>query len=399
MIDAETRARAARLGERLLSEAEDMTGILIDWRRSFHQFPEVGMEEYVTASKIEDALHALPDVEIFKGFGMPTCVVARVGGDRPGPATAIRTEMDAVEVREDTGLPFSSFDEGVFHAQGHDAHMAATLGAVSLLARRANELAHPVVFIFQPGEEGKGGAKLLIEAGVQQEFDIERVLCLHWMPALPYGKIFTNKGGVTAYSSKVHIGLTGPGGHGSTPHLTSDPLYLSAQIQIALQSLITREVAPNETAVLSFGRIEAGDVYNVIAEETHLWGTLRAKSEKTIDFLRSRIEEITKSYARAAHVAASVEYMLNYDQVRNDGAAVTDIFQYGTAVFGSETVVPLRGPLLAGEDFSFFANAMPSCLMFLGTGMEYGLYHARYDIPEDLLPFAAAWCAFIASAV
>lgn len=384
------------IGEICLAEADEMSSTLVEWRRSFHQFPELGMEERVTSSKIEQILSEIPGVEVFKGFGLPTCVVARIGGSIDAPATAFRVEIDAVEVKEDTGLPFSSFDEGVSHVQGHDAHMATALGAAKLIASQESKLSHPIVFIFQPGEEGKGGAKLLIEAGVLKEFNVARVLCLHWMPALPYGQIWMNKGGITAYSSKLHIGLTGPGGHGSAPHLTSDPLFLSAQIQIALQSLITREVSPRDSAVLSFGRIEAGDAYNIIAGETHLWGTLRALDEKTISFLRARVEEITKGMARLSHIAASVEYMLNYDQVRNDDAIVSEIFRSGTKIFGSETIAPLTSPLMVGEDFSFFSAEVPSCMMFLGTGMEYGLYHARYDIPEDLLPFAAAWCAFLA---
>lgn len=387
------------VGERLLTEAEAIEHKLVDWRRTFHQFPELGMEERVTSSKIEEALSAMPGVEVFKGFGLPTCVIARIGGDLPGGAIAFRAEIDAVEVKEDTGLPFSSYDDGVSHVQGHDAHIATLLGAAELLSQHADLLSSPVVLIFQPGEEGRGGARLLIEAGLIEEFSIEKMLCLHWIPELPYGKIFTNKGGVTALSSKIHIGLSGQGGHGSTPHLAADPLFLAAQIQIALQSLITREVSSLKSAVLSFGRIEAGEAYNVIAEETHLWGTLRSDDKKTMDLLRTRIEEITKGYARISHLAAAVEYMLNYPQVQNDDAIVSDVFTHGAALFGSDTIELLRGPLLYGEDFSFYTERVPSCLMFLGTGMEYGLYHARYDIPENLLPFAAAWCAFMTLAL
>ena len=387
------------IGEKLLSEAEGMTNDLVEWRRAFHQFPELGLEEYMTSGKIESILSSLPGVEIFKGFALPTCVIARIGGDLPGGAIGYRAEIDAAEVREDTGLPFSSYDDRVSHVQGHDAHMTTLLGIAALLSDHRDQLKRPVVFIFQPGEEGKGGARLLIDAGVLAEFNIEKMLCLHWVPYLPYGRIFTNKGGVTAFSSKVHVGLSGPGGHGSTPHLSADPLFLSAQLQVALQAMLTREVPPQKGAVLSFGRIEAGDAYNVIAEETHLWGTLRADDRRVLDFLRSRIEELVKGHARLAHLAASVEYMLNYGQVVNNDAMVSDIFKYGTALFGSDTVELLRGPLLFGEDFSFYSELVPSCLMFLGTGMEYGLYHARYDIPENLLPFSAAWGAYLALAL
>lgn len=384
------------IGSQLLEEADAMKDDLVEWRRTFHQFPEVATEEYATAGRIENILGAVPGIEVVKGFGMPTCVVARIGCDMPGGAIGFKIEIDAVGVRETTGLPFSSFDERAAHVQGHDAHMATAIGAAKLLAAHASQLQRPAVFIFQPGDESRGGAKILTEAGVIDEFGIERMLCLHWIPSLPYGQIFTNKGGVTANSSKLHIGLTGPGGHGSTPHLTSDPLFLASQLQIELQSMMTREINYEDRSVLSFGRIESGDVYNVIPTETHLWGTVRSEGLKTIEFLRARIEEITKARARIAHVAATVEYMLNYAQTMNDAQTVSEIFKRCAPVFGSETIVPLRAPLLMGEDFSFYSALVPSCLMFLGTGMEYGLYHSRYDIPEHLLPFAAAWCAYLA---
>lgn len=386
---------AEELGIKLLAHAEGMTADLVDWRRSLHQFPELGLEEQMTAGKIERILSSLPGVEVIRGFGLPTCVIGRIGGDIPGGAIAFRAEIDAVEVKEETGLPFSSYDHGVSHLQGHDAHMASLLGTTVLLADHAAALKHPVIVIFQPAEEGRGGARLLIEAGLIEEFNIEKMLCVHWVPHLPYGVICMKSGGVTSFSSKIHIGLSGQGGHGATPFLTSDPLYLSAQIQIAIQGMITREVNPEKAAVVSFGRIEAGDVYNVIAEETHLWGTLRCFDSETHRFLQNRIEELVKSMARLNHLAASVEFTLNYDQVINNDALVSDIFSVGTALIGSETMQVMSSPLMAGEDFSFYSQLVPSCLMFLGTGMEYGLYHSRYDIPENLLPFAAAWGAYL----
>ena len=387
---------ACEIGVKLLSEAEGMMSELVEWRRGFHQFPELGLDEHMTSGKIEAVLSSIPGMEVFKGFGLETCVIGRLGGNLPGKAIGLRAEMDAVEVHEDTGLPFSSYDSSVSHAQGHDAHMATLLGTASLLSDHAASLRRPVVFIFQPAEEGRGGARLLIDAGLLTEFGIGSMLCVHWVPHLEYGQVFTNKGGVTSFSSKVHIGLMGQGGHGSTPYLTSDPLFLSAQVQVALQGLITREVDPQKSAVLSFGRIEAADVYNVIAEETHLWGTLRASDRETHRFLKLRIEEMVKGMARLSHVAASVEYMLDYGQVINDEEMVAEVFTIGTALIGSDAMEVLQSPLLVGEDFNFYSESVPSCLMFLGTGMNYGLYHARYDIPENLLPFAAAWGAYLA---
>lgn len=383
------------LGVKLIAEGEGMTSDLVDWRRSLHQFPELGLEEHMTAAKIEGILSSLPGVEVIRGFGLPTCVIGVIGAAKDSGALAFRAEIDAVEVKEETGLPFSSYDHRVSHAQGHDAHIATLLGTAALLSNHRAGLRHPVVFIFQPAEEGKGGARFLIEAGLIERFNIERMLCVHWMPQLPYGVICTKRGGITSFSSKTHIGLYGQGGHGATPHLTSDPLFLAARLQIELQGMVTREINPEKAAVVSFGRIEAGDVYNVIAEETHLWGTVRCAEKETQRYMQNRIEELVKGMARLHHLAASVEYTLNYDQVINDETLVSNIFKVGTALIGSDAMELIPAPLLVGEDFSFYSQLVPSCLMFLGTGMEYGLYHARYDIPENLLPFAAAWGAYL----
>jgi len=387
------------LGVKLIAEAEGMTGDIVDWRRSLHQFPELGLEEHMTAGKIEGILSSLPGVEVIRGFGLPTCVIGVIGSDRASGALAFRAEIDAVEVKEETGLPFSSYDHRVSHAQGHDAHMASLLGAAALLSDHRASLKHPVVFIFQPAEEGKGGGRLLAEAGLIERFNIDRMLCVHWMPQLPYGVICTKRGGITSFSSKIHIGIYGQGGHGATPHLTSDPLFLAAQIQVELQSMITREIDPEKAVVVSFGRIEAGDVYNVIAEETHLWGTVRCADRDTHGYLQRRIEELVKGAARLHRLAASVEYTLNYDQVVNNASIISSVFKVGTALIGSDAMRLMPAPLLVGEDFSFYSQIVPSCLMFLGTGMEYGLYHARYDIPENLLPFAAAWGAYLGLSV
>ncbi|MDR3076336.1 MAG: amidohydrolase, partial [Synergistaceae bacterium] len=360
-------AKASETGARLISEAERIAMDIVEWRRSFHQFPELGLEEHMTSTRIEGVLSSIPGMEVIKGFGLPTCVIGRLGGNQEGGALALRAEIDAVEVREDTGLPFTSYDERVSHAQGHDAHIASLLGTAMLLSDHREKLKHPVVFIFQPADEGKGGSRYILEAGFREQFDIQRMLCVHWVPYLPYGQIFTNKGGVSAFTNKLHIGLSGAGGHGSTPHLTHDPLYLSALIQIALQSIITREIDPRKTAVLSFGRIEAAEVYNVIAAEVNLWGTLRTTDRETHRFLRRRIEDVVRATAHMAHIAASVEYTLDYGPVMNDDEMVSDVFKIGTALLGSDGICLLHDPLMVGEDFCYFAERIPSCMMFLGT--------------------------------
>ena len=393
MIDSDV---ITDIGSILLIKAEEMADTLVEWRRALHQFPERGLEERMTASKIEGILSSLPGMEVFTGFGLSTCVIGRIRGDLSTGAVGFRAELDGVEVSEGTGLPFSSYDSRVSHAQGHDAHMASLLGTATLLSAHRDKLKRPVIFIFQPADEGKGGSLHLIEAGLFAQFNIEKMLCVHWVPHLPYGQIFTDGGGITSFSSKIHICLSGQGGHGATPYLAADPLFLSAQIQVALQAMITRELNPATSAVISFGRIEAAEAYNVIADETHLWGTVRTTDREAHRFLKSRIEEMVKGLARLSHITSSVEFTLNYDQVINDPELVEEIFNIGSLFAGSDSMERLYAPLLAGEDFSAYSERVSSCLMFLGTGMEYGLYHSRYDIPENLLPFASAWGACLA---
>ena len=384
------------LGPELLAEAEAMGDDLIAWRREFHQFPELAFEENITASRVAQTLASFPGVEVVTGFGVPTAVLGVLRGDLPGPALALRAEMDALALEEETGLPFASCIPGVMHACGHDAHMAVLLGCAALLARRAESLTRPVVFVFQPAEEGKGGAKALVEAGLLDRYRIEQVLGVLLWPGLPYGHLRTRKGVLTALSDRMHIEIQGVGGHAAAPHTTIDPVVVAAHVILGAQSLLSREVDPLESAVISFGQVEAGYAYNIIPEQAHLWGTLRAFETPVRDYLQERLETLVPSLAKAYRARASMEYIRNYPQVVNDGEFTDRVLEAAEPFFGEEAVGLLEKPLLSGEDFSFYSKEVPCCLMLVGTGLEYGLHHPRYDVPEDLLPFLAAWEAFLA---
>ena len=384
------------LGPELLAEAEARADDLIAWRREFHQFPELAFEENITASRVSQTLASFPGVEVVTGFGVPTAVLGVLRGDLPGPAVALRAEMDALALEEETGLSFASCIPGVMHACGHDAHMAALLGCASLLSQRAESLTRPVVFVFQPAEEGKGGAKALVEAGLLDRFRIEHVLGVLLWPQLPYGHLRTRKGVLTALSDRMHIEIQGVGGHAASPHATVDPVVVAAHVILGMQSLISREIDPLESAVISFGQVEAGYAYNIIPEQAHLWGTLRAFETPVRDYLQERIETLVPALAKAYRARASMEYVRNYPQVFNDGEFTDRVLEAALPFFGEDAVGTLDRPLLSGEDFSFYSKEVPSCLMLLGTGLEYGLHHPRYDVPEELLPFLVAWEAFLA---
>nr|WP_040825530.1 M20 family metallopeptidase [Thermanaerovibrio velox] len=384
------------LGPELLAEAQGLGEMLISWRREFHQFPELAFEENITASRITQALSSMKGMRVFTGFGTPTSVIGVLRGDIDRPALVLRAEMDALPLEEETGLPFSSCMPGVMHACGHDAHMASLLGCAMVLANRAEQLERPVIFLFQPAEEGRGGAKALVEGGFFRRFKVDNVIGVLMWPHLPYGYLATRRGVMTALSDRVHIEIRGVGGHAATPHATVDPVLVASHAVIGVQSLISREVDPLEGAVISFGQMEAGYAYNVIPESAHLWGTLRAFNTEVRDRLKERLEEMVPLIARAHRARASVEYVKNYPSVYNDPDCVERVLRAADRFFGADSVSELEHPLLSGEDFSFYSMEVPSCLMLLGTGMECGLHHPRYDIPEELMPLMSAWEAFLA---
>jgi len=383
------------LREALTGDAEDIMEQIVAWRREFHQFPELAYEENITASRIAAALDAMPSMEVVRGLGAATSVIGVLRNDIERPALVLRADMDALAVQEETDLSFASCFPGIMHACGHDAHMASLLGAARILSTRADELERPVIFLFQPAEEGKGGARKIIDGGLFTSYHVGRMAGLHFWPMTPYGQLKTKKKTLTALSDRIHVVIEGSGAHAAAPHLGVDPTIVAAHVLLAVQSLLTREMDPMETAVISFGQIEAGEAYNIIPQTAHLWGTLRTFSEDLRDYLQGRLEEMIPLVAQAYKAIATVEYTRNYPSLVNDDEVTEDVFALGRAFFGEDLVAEMVHPILSGEDFSFYSLEVPACFMLLGTGSELGIHHPRYDVPEELLPVASAWLAFL----
>ncbi len=384
------------LGASLLAEAERISGDMQDWRRDFHQFPELAFEENITASKITNVMRAIPGMAVTTGFAIQTAVVGVLGADIPGPALMLRATMDATAAEEQTGLPFSSCMPGAMHGCGHDAEMASLLGAAAVLSKYRGELKQRIVFLFQPAGEGRSGAKTLTENKIIEKFNIGRSVTVNWASELPYGELFTRRGVMTALSDRIHIDIRGTAGHAAEPHMTVDPVTIAANIIILIQTMLSREVDPREPVVVSFGQVESGEAYNIIPEQANLWGTLRAFDPKVRDFVQSRIETVAPAIAKAFRGLASVEYTRNYAQVDNNLDMVDALLRVGVPFFGEDGLNMLERPLLSGEDFAFFSHRVPSLFMLMGTGLEYPLHHPRYDVPESMLPFSAAWEAYMA---
>lgn len=393
----DTDSKPRQIFEEIRSAAENEASDIVAWRREFHQFPELAYEENVTASRITAALDAMPGIGVVRGLGTPTSVIGFLRGDIEAPSLVLRADMDALAIEEETGLPFSSGFPGVMHACGHDCHMASLLGAARILSERADMLKRPVVFLFQPAEEGRGGARKILQGGLLERFNAEEILGLHFWPQMPFGQMATRPGILTAISDRIHIEISGSSAHAASPHLGVDSTLVAAHILITLQSLISRELDPQATAVISFGRMEAGDAYNIVPGKAHLWGTLRTFDEQCREFLQKRLEEMIPLTARAHKAMASVEYTRNYPPVVNDPELCEKVFEKAADFFEEkDQILRLKRPLLAGEDFAFYSLRIPSCLMLFGTGSELGLHHPCYDVPEDLLPAAAAWEACLA---
>lgn len=384
------------LGAILLEEADNIFIEMQEWRRELHQFPELAFEENITASKIKRVLESIPGMEVISGYSIPTCVIGILGGELPGQALCMRASMDALEVEETTGAAFASCMPGVMHASGHDAHMASLLGAAKILSNHQDKLKRKVVFLFQPAGEGRGGAKMLVDDRFLENFNIGGCFAVSWWPELPYGELFIKKGVLTALSDRIHIDIRGTAGHAAEPHKTVDPISIAAHLIVAMQTMLARDVDPRETALVSFGQMEAGFAYNVIPEQANLWGTFRGFNPETRDFVQNRIEKMVPDIARAFRGLASVEYTRNYAQVDNSPEFVERIIEIATPFFGEDGINILERPLLTGEDFSFFSACVPSAYMLIGTGLEYGLHKPVYDVPESMLPFSAAWAAYAA---
>lgn len=382
----------------LKSASEELSGEIISWRREFHQFPELAFEETVTSSRIIAVLSGLEGMKVVRSFGSPTCVIGILRDDIQAPAVTLRADIDALAVEEQSGLPFASCFPGVMHACGHDAHMASLLGAAKILSQRASLLLRPVIFLFQPAEEGKGGAKKIVDAGFFEKFSIKNVFGLHFWPMIPFGQLTTRKGPVTALSDRIHIAINGVTSHAASPHHGVDPTVVAAHILLSIQDILSREKDPLSPAVVSFGQIETGEAYNIIPGNAHMWGTLRALDPEVRDFIQGRLEEMVPLIARAHRATATVEYNKNYPRLQNDPILTSSVIEKAGKFFSDNEsgVAELERPLLEGEDFAFYSLKAPSCFMLMGTGGETGLHNPHFDVPEELIPLASAWEAYLA---
>jgi amidohydrolase len=361
---------------------------LIRYRRHFHQHPELSLQEFETAKFIERELRSFGIDEIRTGVGK-TGVLATLRGERPGPVTLLRADMDALPVQEVGDVQYRSLNDGVMHACGHDGHMAILLSAARALGGRRREIAGSLVFCFQPGEEGYAGNKLMIEDGALEDPHVDRTFALHLYSGLDVGKVGVRDGAFFASSDRFDIELIGRGGHGAMPQAAVDPIVGAAQLVTALQTIASREIAPQQPVVVTVGSLHAGTTFNVIPERAQLQGTARAFDEAVRKSLPERIERIILGVCEAMRLEYRFEYHWVYPPTVNDATINAVVREVARELRGPQDVVDPHDTVMWSEDMSFMQQQRPGAYFLVGArGPERGSepqHSARFDIDERAL--------------
>ncbi len=351
----------------IVTEAGGVFDDAVEVRRRIHARPETGLDLPVTQALILEALDILR---------LPTetgercsSVVSVIEGDRDGPTTLLRADMDALEMPEDTDLKFASKVDGRMHACGHDAHVAMLLGATKVLHARRRDLRGRVILMFQPGEEGHDGAKTMIEEGLLSAHgQIDRAFAIHVSSVIPSGLLTCRAGTMMASADEFKIIIKGAGGHASMPHDATDPVPVACQIVLALQSMVTRVVPAFDPAVLTVTTIEAGTAQNVIPERVVCGGTIRAVSDASRDLVLAGLRDVSSHVAAAHGCEATIEMQpCNYPVTINDAAFADHTLSVAGSLVGENRVVRMPSPVMGAEDWSFVLNAVPGSIAFLGA--------------------------------
>jgi hippurate hydrolase len=350
----------------LVGDAGRILNDAIAVRRRIHAHPETGLELPRTQQLILEELDSI-GLNATTGQGISS-VVSVVEGDQPGPTTLLRADMDALEMPEDTELPFASEVDGKMHACGHDAHVAMLLGASRLLQDHRKDLRGRVVLMFQPGEEGFGGAKVMLDEGLlSANGHVDRAFAIHISSIVPSGFVTCRPGTILASSDEFRITVTGAGGHASMPHDAVDPVPVACEIVSALQAMVTRRVPAFDPAVVTVTKISAGTAFNVIPERVECDGTVRAVTEGTRSLVIGLIKQVAENVAAAHGCSATVEMVeLNYPVTVNDKQAAERTLDVARTLIG-DRAVPMPNPAMGAEDFSYVLQAVPGSMAILGA--------------------------------
>ena len=346
----------------LLDSAKSIQPRLIDLRRRIHEEPELGLDLPETRSKVLADLEDL-DLEI-QLHEKSSGIIAVLRGPRPGGRVLLRGDMDALPMPEDTGLPFRSKFPDRMHACGHDAHTSMLAGAARILAERRDAIAGEVVFMFQPGEEGYGGAPVMLAEGMPE---IDAAFAMHISPLIPLGMVGTKPGAIMASNDDFEIDIQGRGGHASMPHDCIDPVPVACEIVQALQTFVTREIPATDPGVLTVTQLQAGTTNNVSADSVSIGGTMRALSERTRAIMLEGLPRIVENIARAHRSTADIRLAPGYPVVVNDADFEAFARDVAADLLGPDAVLALDAPVMGAEDFSYVLQKAPGAMVFLGV--------------------------------
>ncbi len=380
-------------------EADRLAPTLMAWRRELHQWPELGFEELRTSAWLAARLREA-GIEVRTGIARTGVVGILRSRSTEQPAILLRADMDALPIHEASGRAYGSKVPGCMHACGHDGHMAMLLGAATLLAARGKEICRDVVFCFQPAEEGRGGAKAMIEEGVLDIVETSEAYAIHLWSLYPTGTVHVRAGATMAAQDEFTARFVGKAGHGALPHQAVDPIVAAAQAVSSLQAVVARWVDPIEPAVVTVGSLHAGSAPNVIPEDARMAGTLRSFDENVRAILRDRVRQTLEGCAHAAGCRLEFDLIAGYPAVINTPAAVAKVRAAAADVVGEERLFEAP-PMAAAEDFAYFLERRSGAFLFLGAGSpDRGInapHHSpEFDIDESALPVGAALLARLA---
>ena len=378
----------------------DLHADITEWRRDLHMHPELQYDVHRTAGSVAEKLKAFGCDEVVTGLGR-TGVVGVIRGKKGGSGKTIglRADMDALPIEEASDLPYKSTVPGKMHACGHDGHTAMLLGAARYLAETRN-FSGTAVVIFQPAEEGGGGGKAMVDDGLMDRFGIAEVFGMHNYPGMPVGAFGIRPGPMMAAADALTIDIEGVGAHAARPHLGVDTVLVGAQIINALQSVVSRNVDPLKSAVVSICMFRAGNTDNVIPQTVQLRGTARSLAPEVRDLLEKRLPVVVESTAAAYGAKAKLTYKRGYPVLVNHEKQTEFAASVAGQIAGQDKVDTGLPPMMGAEDFSFMLNARPGAFIWMGNGTSAGLHHPSYNFNDEAIPFGTSyWVKLVETAL
>jgi hippurate hydrolase len=384
----------------IVNRVADLHDEIKAWRQDIHAHPELLFDVHRTAGVVADKLRSFGCDEVVTGIGR-TGVVGVIRGRKGNSTRAIglRADMDALPIEEATGLPYASRTPGKMHACGHDGHTAMLLGAAKYLAETRNFDGTAVV-IFQPAEEGGGGGREMVNDGMMDRFAVEEVYGMHNYPGFPLGAFAMRAGPIMAAADRITIDIEGVGGHAARPHISIDTVMVGAAIVQALQTIVSRNVDPLESAVVSITQFHAGTADNIIPQTGQLRGTARSLTPQTRDLVEKRVHEVVEGVAKLYGAKATLTYKRDYPVTRNHERQTAFAAQVAAEVAGRDRVDTAIPPMMGAEDFSFMLDARPGAFIFLGNGDSAGLHHPQYNFNDGIIPIGTSyWVRLVETAL